>query len=478
VSAANLLPQIELVARKLGDLGDWQMLLDAGWYVQYGREDADLGNVDTAKFPDGISAVADAAHERGMDLILYLGTGFVHDSAANGGEWLALRGLIEKHPDWLIPFQTAASPVHRYLLDYENPDVQDYLSNIIRDFFLVHHADGILLDGIADAEGQLIPRTERDAAAGPPYPLLPTLDIYGLIRESTDRYDPDAFIGSGWLTPQAANPLVTTYFYGDDSEHVDESYPFPGLLEKVDYALFNRIAMNQRVSLGSLIGEPNRPEARWWIQASAALGLPGLLSFDMNLLDARTLADLRADLRGVDPSSGTTTFGPGLFPETFATTRDGVSYLGVVNRELGPRNVAVPLKTMGLDAPSYAALDANSGVGQRAEGEWSVAVPARSLRFFVLRPTPGLLRTSSVPTDRVEDPAAGVLAMRMSGPTEAPGFAQLVAPPNATVLLDGVPLTRSENGTSEANRYTYDDASGIFTVTYAHSFPRTIEVRW
>src|SRR5205807_1181844 len=118
--------------------------LDAGWYVQYGRDDAELANVDTSKFPDGISAVADAVHAKGMDLILYLGTGFVHDSTANGGEWLALTGLIDNHPDWLIPFQIVPSNVHRYLLDYDKPEVREYLSSIISDFFVVHNADGIL----------------------------------------------------------------------------------------------------------------------------------------------------------------------------------------------------------------------------------------------------------------------------------------------------------------------------------------------
>jgi hypothetical protein len=250
------------------------------------------------------------------------------------------------------------------------------------------------------------------------------------------------------------------------------------LLEKVDYALFSRGVMNQRISLGSVIGDPNRPAARWWIQASAALGLPGLLGFDLAGLDSRTLAAFRADLQGIDPSSGTTTFGPGLFPDTFATTRDGVTYLGVVNREQTPRNVPVPLRALGLDAPSYAALDPNSGEGQQVAGEWAVAVPGRGFRFFVLRPTPGLLRSSSVAADRVEDADAGVVAMRMSGPAEAPGFAQIVVPPPTSVLLDGVPLARSGSGASPTGQYTYDDASGILTLTYVHSRPRLIEVRW
>jgi hypothetical protein len=78
----------------------------------------------------------------------------------------------------------------------------------------------------------------------------------------------------------------------------------------------------------------------------------------------------------------------------------------------------------------------------------------------------------------VEDAEAGVVAMRMSGPAEAPGFAQIAAPPPVTILLDGVPLIRSGSGASATGQYTYDDASGILTLTYAHSRPRLIEVRW
>src|SRR5207244_7901011 len=114
----------------------------------------------------------------------------------------------------------------------------------------------------------------------------------------------------------------------------------------------------------------------------------------------------RADVRAVDPSSGTTTFGPGLFPDSFATTRDDVTYLGVVNRETGSRSIAVSLAALGLRGQGYTALNVSTGEASLVDDGFSVAVPGQGFRFLVLRSTPGLLRTDSVPTDQVADPDA------------------------------------------------------------------------
>lgn len=385
VSAALMQQQIDRLAASFGDLGPWQVVVDAGWYVQYAREDAEMGNVDFEKFPHGVRGVADAAHARGMTVALYLGTGFIHDSPGNEGEWLALRGVIDSHPDWLIPFQHEASSVRRFLLDYANPEVRAYLSGIVRDFFLVHGVDGILIDGLADAEGQLIPRVERDGLSGPAYPLLPTLDIYRLIREEADRHHANAFIESGWLNPMAANPHAHVFFYGDEVALVDSPYPFGGFLQHLDYALFSRMALGQRSYVGASTGDPNLPEARWWLQAATALGAHATLGARLELMTPQTIAAFRADLQRLAPFEGETRYGPGLLPETFATIREGTTYLGVVNRAAGTRTVQVHLEPLGLDGGGYAALEAETGRSFRVESDFEVELPARSFRLFILR---------------------------------------------------------------------------------------------
>ncbi len=475
LSEAVLLREIDQLASRFGDLGPWQLLVDAGWQVQYGREDAELGTVDYERFPNGVRGVADAAHARGLSVILYLGIGFIHDSPADGGEWLALRGLIERRPDWLIAFQEAPSPVGRYLLDFANPEVRAYLGDVIRDLFIVHGADGVLLDGLADAEGQLIPREERDSQHGPPHPLLPSLDLYRLVRQEAEKYRPDAFIIGGWVNPTAANSEAQVFFYADDAEIVHSPYPFGGFLEHLDYAMFSQMMLGQRAYVGASSGDPNRPEARWWVQAGAALGAPATIGTRLERMEPRTIAAFRADLNALKPYEGTTTYGPGLFPETFATTRDGVTYLGVVNRGLRPGSIAVTLADHGLEPEApYTALQVSSGESQRIVGDFAVEMTARSFRLFALRRDAGVLWTDSVV--RVQATEHG-LALRAEGPTAVPGVAHIASPAPTAVLVDGVALRRAE-ATQVDVAYAYDSGSGLLSVSYSHRAGRRLEVRW
>ncbi len=474
VTAAALHRELELISARFADLGPWQFLVDAGWHLQYGRDDAELGVVDFEKFPAGVRGVADTAHGLGFQVILYLGLGFIHDSPADGGEWLALKGVIERHPDWLLPFQTEPSPVRRFLLDFGKEEVRAHIGELIRDYFEVHRADGILVDGLADAEGQLIPRQERDARDGPPHPLLPSLDIYRLIRTEAERHRPNPFIVSGWVNPTAANRYVDMYFYGDEADRVDSPYPFGGFLLHLDYALYSQIALGQRAYAGASSGDPLLPEARWWIQAGAALGAPATLGTRLERMDAPTVAGFRADLLALDPYEGITTYGPGFPPDTFATTRNGLTYLGVVNREARGRPMDVNLGALGLGSETYTALDITTGEGRRVAGELSVELPARSFRMLVLRKEPGVLWTDSVVAVTLRDEGLSATAR---GPASVPGFLHMTAPPPSAVLLDGVPLSRAASPRAGI-AYSYDDASGVLSLEYAHTTERRIEVRW
>ena len=475
ITETALLREIDQLASWFGDLGPWQFFIDAGWQLQYGREDAELGTVDYEKFPRGVRGVADAAHDRGFSVILYLGIGFIHDSPEDGGEWLALRGLIERYPDWLVAFQQASSPVQRYFLDFGNPDLRGYVGEVIREFFEVHGADGALIDGLADAEGQLIPREERDTPYGPPRPLLPSLDLYRFIRQEVDKHRPDAFVIGGWVNPTAAGPEAQIFFYADEAEHVHSPYPFGGFLEHLDYAMFSQMALGQRAYLGASSGDPNRPEARWWVQAGAALGAPATIGTRLERMQPATIATFRADLNALHPYEGVTTYGPGLFPNTFATTRDGVTYLGVVNRELRTRAMSMSLADHGLEPEAaYTALQISTGSGQRVVGDLTVEMPPRSFDLFVLRRDAGLVWTDSVTRGEV---TANSLFFRAEGPAAIPGLAHIASPLPAVVLLDGVPLRGAERPQPDA-AYAYDASSGLLSVLYSHRAGRRVEVRW
>ncbi len=195
-----------------------------------------------------------------------------------------------------------------------------------------------------------------------------------------------------------------------------------------------------------------------------------MLSFDLRLLDESGIAAFRADLNALEPFAGETRFGAGLFPETFATTRDGVTYLGIVNRGPQARDIGVALEPLGLAAGSYAALEPETGRSRAIDGDFTITMPARSFRLFVLRAADGVLWTDSVlQTD-------GVASIAASGPPDVPGFLYAATPPPTSVLLDGRPLQRG-SAAVEDQQFAYDDATGVLTLRYRHAAAgRSIEI--
>ncbi|MFH0946593.1 MAG: alpha-galactosidase [Planctomycetota bacterium] len=92
---ANEENQVAFLDRYLEEglrLDYWWM--DAGWYVHDGRGWPCVGTweVDAARFPRGLRAVSDHAHERGVKTLLW----FEPERVA-AGTWLA-----ENHPEWIL----------------------------------------------------------------------------------------------------------------------------------------------------------------------------------------------------------------------------------------------------------------------------------------------------------------------------------------------------------------------------------------
>jgi hypothetical protein len=272
----------------------------------------------------------------------------------------------------------------------------------------------------------------------------------------------------------AANPYTTIFRYGDEIDRVDSPYPFGGFLQRLDYAIFARQALGQRTYVGTATGDPSRPEFRWWAQAAVALGAAATSSFDLNALTPERAAHIRADLIAMDPFKGTTRFGPGLFSDTFATTRDGVTYLGVLNRLSTGRDITIGLAELGLGGSTYSAFDVQGDTTRRIDGDFTVAMPPRSFRLYVLRPTDGVLWTSS--SLAVERPSDGSLALTASGPADVPGFVHVASAAPSTVLLDGRPLSATA-GAPQEGQYRYDETAGVTSVRYAHAPGRRIEIR-
>jgi len=469
VDDARLRQQIDYLATYLNDLGPWHVVLDAGWHVSYGDEDSEFHAVDYDRFPQGIRALVDYAHERGIRVVLYLSTGYIHDGRGDG-EWLARPVLIQRRPEWLIPLYTQ-DPVGRYLIDYRRPDVQRHIGRLLQEVLGDFAADGISLDGLADAEGQLIPLPVRQTWQGPA-PIQRASEIYRLFAREVFARQPDAYIESGWMTPLCAAPYATTFRYGDEVEQFVHPYPFGGFQTHFDYAIWQTLLFGQRANMGANIGDPNRPDALTWLRGALALGVQATLSFDLQQLTPERLAEYRAHLTHLRPFAGETRFDTAIPPVTMAHRQGPLVYAGVINRDDTARTVRLDLVTLGLatDTP-YTYYDVEQRqFGQLTEG-LDVTLPARSFRLYVLRREPGVLWTTS---SFEETPAPEGLTVTLDGPPGVPGVAWLSSPPPAAVLLDGQPLAR---GDSEPG-WRYDAATGVLQVRYAHGNPRHLAVHW
>ncbi len=108
--------QIEFINRYIEEdlkIGHWWM--DAGWYPCDGVGWPKTGTweVDKRRFPNGLRAISDYAHSKGIKTILWFEPERVYE-----GTW-----LTENHPDWIISGQGAG------LLNLGNPDARRWLTD-------------------------------------------------------------------------------------------------------------------------------------------------------------------------------------------------------------------------------------------------------------------------------------------------------------------------------------------------------------
>ncbi len=88
--------------------------MDAGWYVnRNGWPDVGTWEVDPARFPRGLRAISDHAHEQGVRTLLW----FEPERVA-GGTWLA-----QNHPEWILGGANGG------LLNLGNRDAREWLTS-------------------------------------------------------------------------------------------------------------------------------------------------------------------------------------------------------------------------------------------------------------------------------------------------------------------------------------------------------------
>ena len=89
--------------------------MDAGWYPnKTGWPNTGTWEVDTGRFPNGLRAITDYAHERGIKCIVWF-----EPERVTPGTW-----LYENHPEWLL-----GADGEQKLLDLGNPEARQWLTD-------------------------------------------------------------------------------------------------------------------------------------------------------------------------------------------------------------------------------------------------------------------------------------------------------------------------------------------------------------
>lgn len=466
--------QIDFIAENLSDLGPWNVLVDAGWYVAEGRDGAEWRRVDEEKFPSGLRSLVDYAHSRGIKVVLYFSAPYI-DSRVKEGDWLGLKGIIEKHSEWLISLggdETRQS----YAYDFSNPELRAYMQEVLRDYFLRYDVDGIKIDGLGNAEGAILDPHKLDffglldAVSGQ------AMEIYRFIYENATALKEDVYIESGWFSPIFANQYAHTFRYGDEALAFRNRYPFPGLLEHVEYAAFQKEVLGQRANMGAIYDYPNTSKLNlWWLGAGLALGTQVALSFDLTAMEPEALSAYRSLLVHYNAFQGETFLSSALNPQAFATRVGDITYLGAINGGFGERRINLRLSRFGLsDSASYTVYDVEAGRYLRVQRSLRVTLPPQSFRLFLVRDEPGVFWTNS---SFRRLPANIGLRLSVKGPTAIEGFMELFTPKPLGVSLDRRPLVSSEPAQLEEGRYAYDPNTGILTLRYEHKGGVEREIR-
>ena len=465
IDEQKLRSQIDYIAANLNDAGPWSILIDAGWYLAEGRSDGDWKNVDLAKFPSGLQPLVDYAHSRGIKVVLYFSASYLDDRVA-AGNWLGLKGIIDQHPDWLLPIRSG-DPWHAYYYNYADPEFQEYLKSVLHDYFVKYGVDGIKVDGMEDSRLAVERGIQRGLYTGATQPVLPTTSVYAFIYNEASALRPDVYVEAGWRMPAYSAPNFTVARQSDDNPDFDSSYPAPGLRDHVDYAIAQWLLLGQRPHLGNFWGDPNGdPIGLQWLEAGLALNAPVVLGFDLPSLTPPSLSDYRSRLTMLRPFAGQIRIPGGLRSDSFSTTLDGTTFLALLNRDDQAKEMSADLADHGLpgDVP-LAGYDVEGSRPLSVRRAVMARVDPHTLRLFVLRSQPGVLWTNSS-FQLSESP--GRLTLDMAGPSELPGFAEIATPMPNTVRLNGEPLSQ--------DRWSYDAQAGVLRVEYPYGSDGTAQM--
>ena len=455
---AAITRQIDLLSEHFSDLGPWHIIVDAGWYRAEGLPGAEWRNPDTHKFPHGMRWLVDYAHSKGVKVVLYFSAPYLNTNEV-AGNWLGLRGIIDAHPSWVIPLNSH-TPAIDYIYDLSSPDLRAYLAGVLYDYFVTYDVDGLKLDGLGSAGESVFVSAEGAAAGMSMRALEQTLDLYRFVYEQATSHKPAAYVEAGWLTPTFANRYAQTFRYGDEDPSFSRSYPLPGLAEHIDYTAYQQAYLGQRSNIGAIYGDPNESQVnRWWLGAALALDAQVSLSLDLATLTPDSVASYRTFLAAYRPFTGQVRVDDGVQHRVFSTTREGVTYAGVLNR-LGQRTITVTAAGLGLDPQQpFFVFDTEDERGFGAQGEFAVDMAPESFRLLVVRTGPGVVwGNARLAPD-------GPLSWQLMAPPTVPGAIYLYLPNFKAVYWDDLRLEPDSGGGATLGIESRGD-SGLLKVVF------------
>ncbi len=439
MNEAGITRQIDLLSEHFGDLGPWHIIVDAGWYRAEGVPGAEWRKPDTDKFPHGIRWLVDYAHSRGVKVVLYFSAPYLNTNEV-AGNWLGVRGIIDEHPDWVTPLDTHV-PAIDYIYDLSNPRLRAYLADVLHDYFVTYDVDGVKLDGLGSAGESVFVSAEGAVAGMSMRALEQTLDLYRFVYEQATSHKPAAYVEAGWLTPTFANRYAQTFRYGDEDPGFSRTYPLPGLAEHIDYTAYQQAYLGQRSNIGAIYGDPNESQVnRWWLGAALALDAQVSLSLDLAALTPESIAAYRTFLAAYRPFTGQVRVDDGVQHRVFSTTRDGVTYVGILNR-LGQRTITVSAGDLGMGPQQpFFVFDTEDERAFSGRGEFSVDMAPESFRLLVVRTDSGVVWGNARLTPD------GPLSWQFMAPPTVPGAVYLYLPNSKAVYWDDVHLEPDSGG--------------------------------
>ena len=457
--------QIVYLSNNLGDLGQWHVVLDLGWYLTGDDPQAGWGTPDPAKFPSGLRALVDFAHQHGVKVVVTLSLPVVYGATETPSlNWLWLPQLVSDNPTWFLPLGG-----DRYLCNFHAPGFRGYLrESVLQRLLKECGVDGVKLEGLAGGRLESLDRETRARYASDFPSASQTLDIYDTVYSATTDLRPSSYVEGGWVNPPAAAPFAHCFRTAEERPTFRGDYPTWGLLEHVDQALAQLTMLGQRPHLGLVFEAPNTSLiSRRWLAASAALASEVGLSFDLEQLSPEALAEYRALLNNLHPFQGTLRLAGGRFPlDVFGTVLNGTGYLAIVNREDKPVDRLVDLTPLvGRAAEATCVYDVQQGQFLLTTGGVTLRLEPNSLRFLITRTQPGLIWSTSAV--KVIEGNRG-LAVWAWGPASVPGLVRLYCPALRSVVIDGQELFAGGIPPAWQNRLTYDYATGVLSINYQH----------